>query len=259
MRWIVPSLAAAALAFALPASATVLYSTGFEAPGFAPGGLNGQGGWVVDTSAGDASDADEVTVEDSFAFSGGQAVELDNPVGVRSVYYGYGPITPTGSIVVSMEVYDNSPDILTQFDVTGVAGIEDTAAGVQFGYSGGATNDLTAFSNGGDRVIGTFTPGTWVDVSMTLNYATQTYSVSIDGALAASGLQFCGALGDECNGSPISQFGDVVFYSPSSHGGELYLDDLSIDQVPEPDAWALFIAGAALAGATLRARRRAAA
>ncbi len=39
-------LAALIGAIALPASAASLYSTGFEAPTFSLGALNGQGGWV---------------------------------------------------------------------------------------------------------------------------------------------------------------------------------------------------------------------
>jgi len=41
--------AAAVLALASGASATVIYSTSFEAPTFAVGNLNGQNGWIADT------------------------------------------------------------------------------------------------------------------------------------------------------------------------------------------------------------------
>jgi hypothetical protein len=258
MRRIASVLAVTAgLAFALPAaSATVLYSTGFEAPTFSLGALNGQGGWVVDPFAAPA-DAAQVVVENTVTYKGGQAVEVPYMAASGDLpYYAVGPIVPTDPIVVSMAInYANIGGTPALFAVTTSPGF-DITAGVRL-YSNGNINALTAGSS--FPAIGTYNPGTWVDVSMTLNYATQTYSVSADGVLLATNLAFCGDMPDsnDCAGSQTSQFGDVEFFAGRPKQSiPAYLDDVSISSIPEPASWSLFIAGVGLAGAALRRNRR---
>jgi len=83
-----------ALAIALPASATVLYSTNFASPTFTTGALAGQGGWGVYTGSGSAKVQNTVT-------DGGEPAVNNNHTGA---YYLYGPITPTGVITISADM-----------------------------------------------------------------------------------------------------------------------------------------------------------
>ncbi len=70
-------VAVALLAAAGVAHAQVIYSTGFESPTFAPGSINGQGGWVNGSSAGATQ-----SISGAFARSGSQSLQWDNSAAV---------------------------------------------------------------------------------------------------------------------------------------------------------------------------------
>ena len=236
-------MAALTGAIALPASAASLYSTGFEAPTFSLGALNGQGGWVsADTTA---------TVENTVVYAGAQAVSAR---GTDFTYYPYGPITPTAPITVSMAFETTDTGLVfSNFVVGDSPGFAGITAGLALENNG----EIYAVSPG-FPVIGTYAPGTWIDLSMTLNYATQTYSISLDGSRVASGLAFCGGWehSNHCDQNNITQFGVVEFDPHGLKNGEDYVDNVSVSSAPEPAAWALMLAGFAAVGAALRPRRR---
>jgi hypothetical protein len=247
-------LAAMAAAIALPASATVLYSTNFASPSFSTGALAGQAGWgVVSTQP------NEVTVQDTVTDGGEPAVNLGQSA--ATVYYQYGPLTPTDPIVVSMDIDEDAPGFsgLT-FAVISSAGVfddnpnDDRAAGVEI--------------NGGLRAIPTssatlapLSTGVWYDLSMTLDYATQTYDIAVDGSIVATNIPFCGYESDSatCTGAQASQFEGVEVWTAGVKSGAVYFGDVSIVELPEPSAWTMMLAGFAFAGLCLRSRRRLAA
>jgi hypothetical protein len=225
----------------------VLYSTGFEAPTFTTGALDGQGGW---TGAGGAA------VENTVAYGGSQAVGAGSGAGA---YYAE-TITPNGTVVLSAMIDIDANGSKTYFDVGTSTSVYDITAGVQLDA---APNGVTVLAVSGPapyQSVGTMSYGAWHDVSLILNYATQTFGVSIDGQSVASGLAFCGGDTNDgaCLGNRVTQFGDAAFFSRSARSGDSYMDNVSIDAVPEPGAWSLMIAGAALAGGALRVRRGAA-
>jgi hypothetical protein len=245
--------ALAALAATLPASATVLYSTDFASPTFTNGSLAGQDGWGVFTPNGD------VTVQDTVTDDGEPAVDLGSK-GVA--YYLYGPITPTGSITISMDIY-----------------LDPTGPDLYFAAIGGASNfDASNFESDIAALIEvdarTFVPGptstadlgsvssyTWYDLSMTLDYATQTYDASIastNGQMLESNIPFCGYETNSitCTGAQTSQFEGIEVYNNQIRSGAIYLGDVSISEVPEPTTWAMMLAGFALTGLALRRRSR---
>jgi hypothetical protein len=245
--------ALAALALALPASATVLYSTSFASPTFATGALAGQDGWGVFTPEGGGS----VTVQDTLTDNGEPAVDLGSK---ETAYYLYGPITPTGPITVSMDIYLDT-------NVLQILSFAAIGSSTTFN-SGSVANDIAAEIHDNGRYFGAgpvnvqnFEPVsdyTWYSLAMTLDYATQTYDISIDGDVLDSDIAFCGYSPDSntCNGAQASQFEGIEVYNNQIKSGAIYFGDVSISEVPEPTTWTLMIAGVALAGLALRRRNR---
>jgi hypothetical protein len=246
-------LAAMAAGIALPASATVLYSTNFASPTFTTGALAGQAGWGVFSADGEA------TVQNTITDGGEPAVDLGSET---SAYYQYGPVTPTDPIVVSMDIYDTTSGAIVNFAAISSSAafddddfLEDRAAGVQI------QNYVSAIA-GASPELASVPSHTWFNVSMTLDYATQTYDISVDGAVLASNIPFCGyePNSNTCTGAQASQFEGVELSQPNGiKGGAIYFGDVSIVELPEPSAWTMMLAGFAFAGLGLRSRRRLAA
>ncbi len=243
--------ALAALSFAVPASATVLYSTDFST--FTDGGLAGQGGWGGFTG----NEGSLPTVQDTVTDNGEPAVDLGSK---GTAYYLYGPITPTGPITVSMDIYYDSTDeiVFTLADISSVGTLDagdskdDVAAGV--GFAGTSLRALPAVNIHG---IGSISSYKWYNVSMTLDYKTQTYDIALDGQALASNIPFCGyeTNSTTCTGAQSSQFeGIEVAQGNGLRSGAIYFGDVSISEVPEPTTWAMMLAGFALTGLALRRR-----
>jgi len=241
---------AMAAALALPASATTLYSTGFEAPDFNPGAIAGQGGWQAFSNSGQTALAQ---VESGVAQSGSQAASVDGSATAQTGPFHQLNFAASGVIDVSADVMLTTPTTgasFWQFAVTG-PGLSQFAGGIDI-----SGNSIGAIS-GAFPVVGTFSYDVWHHIDLVLDYTAQTYSIGLDGSTIASGLAFCGSNAG-CTNAPISNFGDALFdtFGGSSNTG--YLDNVSIDTVagaPEPAAWALMLAGFAGLGAALRRRR----
>jgi hypothetical protein len=250
------SAALAALALSLPASATVLYSTNFASPTFTTGTLADQDGWSVFP----APDNSTPTVQDTVTDNGEPAVDLGSR---GAAYYLYGPVTPTGLITISMDIDYASANTSSTFVFGAISSAnvlssndfsKDFAAGIIYGTGGLHPLPLTS------KYASPLSINTWHDLSMTLDYATQTYDVTIDGNLLASDVPFCGYEPDSnhCTGVEASQFeGIEVVQTNGLKSGAIYFGDVSISEVPEPTTWTLMIAGVALTGLALRRRNRA--
>ena len=240
-----------AAACALPASATTLYSTGFEAPTFAPGAIAGQGGWQVFSGSGQPALAQ---VESGVARSGAQAASVAGSANGQTGPFYELNFAASGVIDVSGDIMLTTPTTAAsswQFAVTG-PGLSQFAGGIDI-YG----NSIKAIS-GNFSTIGAFSYDVWHHVDIVLDYTAQRFSIGLDGSTIASGLAFCGT-NSGCTGAHISNFGDGFFdtFGGSSNTG--YLDNFSIDTVPggvpEPASWALMLIGFGGLGATLRARR----
>ncbi|HWF01799.1 MAG TPA: PEPxxWA-CTERM sorting domain-containing protein [Caulobacteraceae bacterium] len=265
MRKLAVSIAAAALGFVPPAVAqTLVYSTGFE-QGYVPGPLSGQGGWTVVNISSGADESSDVVVQGAYAYAGDQAVEFTQPVGSTAAYHTFTPFIPAGPITVSARINYQFDAIDSQFLVDSAPGSEDITAGIAFLGTGGLAGgpvELVAFSSQTTEpeigvVLGEFAATTWLDVSMTLNYATQTYDVSVNGSQVGSNIAFCGVavFDNDCTAASVTPFSEIDFRPHGPKSGVLYLDDVSVTEVPEPGAWSLMIAGVGLVGASLRWRR----
>ncbi len=179
-------------------------------------------------------------------------------------YYSYGPVTPTGPITVSVDFDVAGAGALTIVAISSVSPFDsgddfkDWAAGVQ--DEGGTA--LYSVSSDFPLIDASIARSTWYNLSMTLDYATQTFDVTLDGNLLASGSPFCSVAtsGVSCTGAESAQFEGIELAQNSGlKYGAVYFGDVSITEVPEPGAWTMMIAGVALTGAALRTRRRLAA
>ena len=242
-----PVLVGSCLA-ASQADAAVLYQTGFENPPFTPGPIAGQDGWsVFGPSAGSF-------VENTFAFAGTQAVEV-NPALFPGQSGPFKEVDTSSPIVTqSAEIYLKSSTNETSWQYATLGpGFVNFAAGIDIDVTTGAIHSITQ----GFPVIGTFTRNVWHNVSLDLNYATDTYAVVLDGSFLASNIPFCGNSGAFCTGSStISSYGDGFFDSFGGISGQNdvgYIDNYSVSAVPEPASLTLIGSGL-LALAFLRRR-----
>lgn len=242
------------------------YSTGFESPPFTSGGLNGQDSW---TSGGAVSvlraseietalDASGLTI-DSAVHSGDQALLVSGSGGgitSRRAIAGFESYT---SVLLDVWVCPLGPraDVgATSLGNTFLV-LEDSsnatagrAAAFRFGYydngSGAAAPHLDYASNATGIWQDTgvaWAAGTWYNIQMNVDFATQTYGISLDGAaLNTDPIAFY-------SGNPVSSFGAVRIYRGSNQAGML-VDDLVV--IPEPGALSLLILG----GCALMCRRK---
>lgn len=146
-------------------------------------------------------------------------------------------VDPLLTLTAGIYVGSSSSESSWQFGTTGSNGI---------GFAGGIDiedgTDVVAIT-GSYPVIGSITRDTWHTVSLTLNYATQTYSVSVDGSVLASGLSFCGNNFGTCNGAPVTSMGWDIFDSFGGGNDLGAMDNFVIASVPEPATWAMMLIG----------------
>jgi hypothetical protein len=217
---------AAACVTASPVSAAVLYATSFEPPTFTPGPIAGQDGWAEFPGSGASF------VQNSFAFTGTQAVAV-----IPALATGQdGPYktvnTPAPIVEQSAEIYlaSSSTQSAWQFAAVG-AGLVGYAGGIDID----ADNTIHAIT-GSFPIIGTLTRDAWNEVDLSLNYATQTYTIDLNGVAIASNLAFCGTNGG-CTGAVVPSYSDGIFdtFAGVSNVNDIgYIDDYSVVAVPAP-------------------------
>lgn len=232
------------------ACAGVLYATGFEPPSFTVGPIDGQNSWFVFSASGQFSDP---AIETTLVESGVQAVSVDGSVtGQTGPVYSPNFVDPVLTLSADIYIGSSSSESEWQFGTTGANGI---------GFAGGIdiNNGTQVVAITGDHpVIGSITRDAWHDVNLMLDYATQTYSVTIDGSVIASGLSFCGNNSTTtCNGAPVTTMGWDLFDSFGGGNDIGAMDNFGIGSVPEPSTWAMLLLGfAGLGFAGYRASRR---
>jgi hypothetical protein len=222
---------------------SIVYSTSFEDPPFTPGVITGQDGWNVFGPG-------VSTVENTFAESGTQAVFISGATASQSGPYHADTSTGTPYVDVSADIaiFTSSTQTEWQFAALGPN---------LTGYLGGinilANNEIVPIT-AGSQEIGTFTRATtfdgtaWQHIDLLFNMTAQTYSVTLNGTLLASGLSFCGS-NSTCTGASLPTYGDGFFDSFGTGNDAAYMDNYSVTNVsgtPEPGTSMLMLGGAGL-------------
>jgi hypothetical protein len=217
-------LAVLAALLLAPALAGDILTTGFEAPDFSLGELNGQNTWSGEPTP---------VVENTTVFAGSQAVAWDSTglSGAPKV----GPATPydaTGQIVtLSVEFMEGSGTQPTWYPL--IADSNDSFL-AQLLVSGGDASLGLASSAVGSVPI---TVGQWYDYQLIMDYANQT-------AYGFVGSTFIGS-GPFANSSTTFEFPTLELSSGGGDTATGYFDNLSITAttVPEPSAFGLAFLG----------------
>lgn len=250
------SVAAAALFAAASANATIIYQTDFEAPNFAVGGINGQGGWATFSAPGAS------TIETVGAIGGLQSAKVTGSLTTGQTGPFHSDASAISLITVSADILLTSTTLPAdlrswQFSAIG-AGLTGFTGGIDIDANGNIRAITQGFTS-----IGVFSRDMIHRVDLLLDYGAETFGVKLDGVTLASGLAFCGDNGPCGGAAPGLTYNSLLFDTFGAQGGDAgYLDNIIVQStpgVPEPSAWALMIAGFGLAGSVLRRRRVAAA
>ena len=248
------------------ASASVLYSTSFEAPTFAAGSLNGQDGW---TAASSPATLFQVNNTAGFARTGSQFVFV-NTASQTSSGSNWNfkptivdPVTPPNSIIrasVWTAVLNNSTAAVNRQSAGGVD-LYDNVTGGRIGgirvRNDGAVTVLNSVGGAGTLGAGTVVGNAYNQVSVEADFGLGVVRYFINGIqINTSGLGATWANFTAANG-----FGDADLYTvrtntnatTNSGGHTVLFDDFSVERIPTPGA--LSVLG--LAGLVAARRRRA--
>ncbi|MGA8712992.1 MAG: PEPxxWA-CTERM sorting domain-containing protein [Roseiarcus sp.] len=237
------------------AQAGVIYATGFEPPTFTTGLIAGQDGWSEYPSPSAAAQ-----VESAFVYAGSQAVDVI-PALAAGQDGPYKAVSTAAPIVVqSAEIYIASSTTQSEWQFAALgAGLTGFAGGIDIL----ANNQIELIAAGLPIIGTTWTRDAWINVALTLDYATQTFDVTLNGVTIGSNEPFCGDNGP-CLGANVPAYADGFFdsFGPATNGGITgvndigFMDNYSVSTpVPEPATWAMALLG--FAGLGYATRRKA--
>lgn len=238
-RWVGAALTGlCCLAFPCMASASSVYATGFEPPGYTTGALAGQGGW---------SDGPG-TVETSTVFAGTQAVGFDaTGLTGQSINIQFLPSSGQAPIErVTDEFFVTASDPNIYWEILAVDG--------DAGFLGQlVVNNGSAYLGLADSTVGSvpITIGAWNSYTMDFDFLKDRQTAYVNGTVIGSG-PFA---------SPSTLLADVGIGINVTYGStsQAYADDLSINPIetffdaPEPSS--LLVLGLGVVALGLRSKR----
>lgn len=206
-------------------SASTIYETGFESPGFTTGPLNGQSGWFV------AGSAALTSVENTVVYEGLQAVSVAaNPTTLDGGAHDVAATISTGS-VLTVSDYANfsatgSPNYWTPISAYFVNG-------GQINVNVDRTGQLVLSIDGTNTNTGVYaSTGFWNQFTMVLNYSSDTVTAYYDGSEIEAAQPFS-PNDDDLSFTAI--YTQATSGSPSQLG---YFDNLAVTvSAPEPNTF----------------------
>lgn len=262
MKTVFAALAVAGLAAS--ASATVLYSTSFEAPTFAVGGLSGQDGW---TAASNPATLFQVGSQAGFARTGSQYAWANSALATGNGSQwnfrpsNISPISPPASIIrasVYTAMVDNTTVAVRRATSSGIDLWDDVGnrlGGIRIRNDGqiGVLNSLGQLATTPvGAVVGL---NTWNQVAVEADFALQTVRFFVNGFELGVPAGF--------GNFSATGFGDADLYmfraftgttGQAQSGGHTVLwDDFNLERIPTPGSVSVL----ALAGLVAARRRRA--
>jgi hypothetical protein len=205
--------------------------------------IAGQDGWSEFPAPSAAAQ-----VENAFVYAGSQAVDVI-PALTAGQDGPYKAVSTTAPIVVqSAEIYLASSTVQSEWQFAALgAGLVGFAGGIDV-----LSDDQIELIAAGLPIIGTtWTRDVWVNVALTLDYATQKFDVALNGVTIASNEPFCGDNGP-CLGANVPAYADGFFdsFGPATNGGITgvndigFMDNYSVSTtVAEPSTWAMALLG----------------
>jgi hypothetical protein len=254
----------AALSAASAVSASVFYSTGFEAPDFNPGDVNGQSGWTTydPTFTTGGGNFASITTGAPAGFTGSQALRFDGgTAATSSPRYAWGPnygsAFTTAAAAGENVLYASTSMYLASAQTStarlGMVSFDATGAKILTGFyvqaNTGIVYLLANYNNAG--TINNFAFNTnvtigfdqWVNFTTTWNQATGRMEV------------YWGANGFFVDGAAAGSVADETDYYATRNGSTIastaYFDNFEVGAIPAPGAIALL----GLAGLAARRRR----
>lgn len=245
------------LAFAAPASAEVIYSTGFEAPVFgAYSQLQGQDGWTaagslppflsttaaVITRLDGGAGGQAVVVRGDYMTSAPQVAPYD-AVGSFRRPVNYDTNASEFKIVrLSVDVMLTGPTTVPYTQWAASLAARDNAGFTLAELEIGADGSLAGFGNQAPGstplVSGSTTPGGWHKLGLEIDYNTKLSRFFVDDTQLGESISFAAN-----NPSGILARGALVAYAGPDVSGEfaradhaMYFDNYSVSAVPEPSS-----------------------
>jgi hypothetical protein len=189
------------------------YQTGFEAPVFNIGDINGQDNWTVPSGS--------VLIQNETSFEGLQAAELE-PLGQLEK-----SLSMNGESVVWVEAYAivNSQDITPD-----IAGMDAASCVLYYSTTGGITC-LDGDGTGGGTWVSTgiSVDSIWTKITLRQDYTNHSWELYVNGNKILSDLGFKDNTIDKLSG----------FYCQAGDSGSMYLDNFYVSAM-EPDSGRIY-------------------
>lgn len=212
------------IAIAAHAPGAAVYSTGFEAPEFAPGQIAGQAGWTTTASAFSSQAA---TVSPAAARTGAQGLAIDATFIPQTDWFfkplNFMPGPGTRVVKVGVDMRVNG----TALNSAGWGVDCYDTLGVRIGQFFVAPNGLASISGGGDSQAAALTNrSAWTTFVLTLDFSTRLLSLSVNGQSAAVSVAF--------NPTSLSTLGDADIRVLGAGTDTAFFDNFSVEAVPAP-------------------------